>query len=42
LAESYQRFLINGLRQTFGLAGVPIRITLKHGENPYAGKKRKR
>jgi GTP-binding protein len=42
LAESYQRFLINGLRQTFGLAGVPIRITLKHGENPYAGRKRKR
>lgn len=42
LAESYQRFLINGLRQTFALPGVPIRITLKQGENPYAGKKRRR
>ena len=42
LAESYQRFLINGLRQTFGLAGTPIRITLKQGENPYAGRKRRR
>jgi GTP-binding protein len=42
LAESYQRFLINGLRQTFDLPGTPIRITLKQGENPYAGKKRRR
>jgi GTP-binding protein len=42
LAESYQRFLINGLRQTFALPGVPIRITLKKGENPYAGRKRRR
>ena len=28
LAESYKRFLINGLRDTFQLYGVPIRITL--------------
>ena len=42
LPDSYQRFLTNGLRQTFGLQGTPIRITLKQGENPYAGKKRKR
>jgi GTP-binding protein len=42
LAESYQRFLINGLRQTFALPGTPIRITLKQSENPYAGKKRRR
>ena len=42
LPESYQRFLINGLRKTFDLPGVPIRITLKQGENPFAGKKRRR
>jgi GTP-binding protein len=42
LADSYQRFLTNGLRASFGLHGTPIRITLKHGENPYAGRKRKR
>jgi GTP-binding protein len=42
LAESYQRFLANGLRETFGLHGTPIRITMKPGENPYAGRKRKR
>jgi GTPase len=42
LAESYQRFLTNGLRETFSLYGTPIRITLKQGENPYAGRKRRR
>ncbi|WP_294534694.1 ribosome biogenesis GTPase Der [uncultured Rhodoblastus sp.] len=42
LAESYQRFLANGLRETFALHGTPIRITMKQGENPYAGRKRKR
>ncbi len=42
LAESYQRFLANGLRETFSLHGTPIRITLKQGDNPYAGKKRRR
>jgi GTP-binding protein len=42
LPTSYERFLTNNLRQTFDLPGVPIRITLKQGENPYAGRKRKR
>jgi GTP-binding protein len=42
LPASYERYLINGLRQAFNLPGVPIRITLKQGENPYAGKKRRR
>eukprot|EP01037_Dinobryon_pediforme_P007656 gene7656-7718_t len=35
LAESYKRFLINGLRDTFKLNGVPIRITLRQNANPY-------
>jgi GTP-binding protein len=40
LPTSYERYLINGLRETFGLAGVPIRISKKTSENPYAGKKK--
>jgi len=41
LPESYKRFLTNGLRQSFDLPGVPIRITLKQGENPYEGWKKR-
>lgn len=33
--ESYVRFLINGLRKDFGLTGVPIRLVLRKGKNPY-------
>ena len=36
LPESYQRYLINGLREPFGLTGVPIRLLLRGGKNPYA------
>jgi GTP-binding protein len=32
---SYLRYLENGLRDAFGLAGVPIRIVLRGGRNPY-------
>ena len=35
LPTSYQRFLVNGLRESFDLPGVPIRLTLKQGDNPY-------
>jgi GTPase len=41
LPESYKRFLVNGLRQTFGLAGVPIRLTMRTSKNPYEGKTRR-
>jgi GTP-binding protein len=40
LPVSYERFLINGLRQTFDLPGVPIRISKKTSENPYGDKRR--
>jgi GTP-binding protein len=36
LEESYRRYLVNSLRHSFDLPGVPIRITLKSGKNPYA------
>lgn len=41
LPAAYRRYLINGLRDTFGFDGVPMRLTLRRGENPYAGKKRR-
>ena len=36
LPEAYVRYLVNGLREEFGLAGIPIRINLRKGKNPYA------
>ncbi|RAI45143.1 ribosome biogenesis GTPase Der [Rhodoplanes roseus] len=34
--ESYKRYLINGLRESFDLPGTPIRLTLREKNNPYA------
>jgi GTP-binding protein len=42
LPESYTRYLINGLRQDFGLLGVPIRISYRSNVNPYDDKRKKR
>jgi len=39
LPESYLRYLMNGLRDDFGLEGIPLRILLRKGRNPYAGRK---
>ena len=36
LQDSYQRYLVNGLREDFALDGVPLRLTFRKGENPYA------
>ncbi|PWE17367.1 ribosome biogenesis GTPase Der [Marinicauda salina] len=36
LPESYKRYLVNGLREAFDLPGVPIRLIVKAGKNPYA------
>jgi len=36
LPEAYQRYLVNALRDRFGLAGTPIRVLLRKGNNPYA------
>jgi GTP-binding protein len=35
LPESYMRYLANGLRDTFGIDGVPIRIALRKPKNPF-------
>ena len=42
LPDSYLRYLLNGLRQTFDMPGVPIRIAMHASENPYAAKAKKR
>jgi GTP-binding protein len=36
LPESYRRYLINSLRESFDLPGVPIRVTIKSNRNPFA------
>lgn len=38
LPDSYARYLINSLRETFGMPGTPIRISMRTGDNPYAKK----
>ncbi len=42
LPESYLRYLSNGLRERYGLVGVPIRIHMRKRENPYAEKAKER
>jgi GTP-binding protein len=36
MPDSYRRYLINSIRQSFDLPGTPIRLTVKSGSNPYA------
>ena len=36
LPAAYQRYLVNGLRESFELPGVPIRLLMRSGRNPYA------
>ena len=36
LPDDYRRYLVKSLRESFDLWGVPIRLKLKSGENPYA------
>jgi GTP-binding protein len=35
LPASYVKYLVNSLRETFGLPGVPIRFGLRKGDNPF-------
>jgi GTP-binding protein len=36
LPESYSRYLVNSLREAFDMKGVPIRLHLRKGSNPFA------
>ncbi|MEL7546002.1 MAG: ribosome biogenesis GTPase Der [Pseudomonadota bacterium] len=42
MPEQYRRYLVNGLREAFDLPGVPIRLIVRQGANPYADKARRR
>jgi len=41
LPDAYRRYLINGFQKHLKLIGTPIRLGLKTGKNPFAGKKNK-
>ncbi|MBW8814382.1 MAG: ribosome biogenesis GTPase Der [Caulobacterales bacterium] len=36
LPDHYKRYLINSIRESFDLPGVPIRLTVKSNKNPFA------
>jgi GTPase len=38
LPKAYLRYLTNSLRETFDLPGVPIRLKLRKGDNPFASR----
>ncbi|MCX5570496.1 MULTISPECIES: ribosome biogenesis GTPase Der [Kaistia] len=42
LPDAYTRYLLNGIRDTFKLSAVPLRLTLRKGENPFENKAKKR
>jgi len=35
LPDSYSRYLINSIREDFKLPGIPLRLLVRSGENPY-------
>lgn len=40
--QSYVRYLVNSLRDTFDMPGVPIRMALRASDNPFAGRSKKK
>jgi GTP-binding protein len=36
LPDHYKRYLVNSIRESFDLPGVPIRLTVKSNKNPFA------
>ena len=40
LPEDYRRYLVNGLRESFDLPGVPVRLLTRGTTNPYADRAR--
>lgn len=41
LPDAYRRYIVNGLREDFGLAGVPIRLMVRAEKNPYEGRRKR-
>ncbi|WP_297326423.1 ribosome biogenesis GTPase Der [uncultured Bartonella sp.] len=42
MPKSYLRYLVNGLRDSFDMPGVPIRLSMSTSDNPFAGRAKKR
>lgn len=42
MPQSYVRYLVNSLRESFDMPGVPIRIALRSPDNPFANKAKKK
>ena len=42
LPQSYIRYLANSLRETFDMPGIPLRLSVRASDNPYAGKAKRR
>jgi GTP-binding protein len=40
--ESYRRYLVNSIRESFGLEGTPVRVFLRAGDNPYADRAKRK
>lgn len=41
LPEAYRRYLVNSMRESFNLPGVPIRISFRTSENPYENRRKR-
>lgn len=41
LPEAYRRYLVNSMRESFNLPGVPIRLTVRTTENPFEGRRKR-
>ncbi|EJF90488.1 ribosome biogenesis GTPase Der [Bartonella tamiae] len=42
MPQSYLRYLTNALRDRFDMPGVPIRLSMRTSDNPFAGRAKKR
>ena len=42
LPEPYLRYLVNSMRERFDLPGVPVRVVVRKGKNPYVGGERRK
>lgn len=42
LPDAYGRYMVNSLREEFDLWATPVRLFFRKGENPYAGRARRR
>jgi GTP-binding protein len=42
MPQSYVRYLVNSLRDSFDMPGVPIRISLRTSDNPFASRAKKK